>query len=78
MAKLVYHAYTVVDYDRNGERKAKWFKIGSAFEHKDGGGYDVALAAVPVNGRIALRKPKSKEALAAMTDEDGPKIWFGD
>jgi len=81
MHKLAFNAYTVVDYIRDGKRQSKWLKIGGVFAHKDGEGFDVALAALPVNGRIVLRKPKSKEALSAALDEDeedGARFWFGD
>lgn len=80
MAKLSFHAYTVVDYKQGGKRRSKWLKIGAAFSHKDGEGFDIVLAALPVNGRVALRKPKSKEALAAAHDdedeEDGARAWL--
>lgn len=79
MPRLAFNAYTVVDYTREGKRQSKWMKIGGVFAHKDGEGYNIALAALPVNGRIVLRKPKSKEAIAAAFDEDeeeGARAWF--
>lgn len=81
MPKLAFNAYSVVDYTRDGKRQSKWLKIGGVFVHKDGEGYDIALAALPVNGRIVLRKPKSKEALAAVLNDDeeeGARVWYGD
>ena len=57
-------AYTVRDYETRGERKSDWTRIGIAWAHKDGGGFDVILDAVPVNGRIATRKNKPKPAQA--------------
>ena len=77
MAKPVFNAYTVIDYQRNGKRNSKWTKIGVVFSHKDGEGYDIALDALPINGRISLRKPKSKEAVAAaIEDEEEARAWF--
>jgi hypothetical protein len=35
-------------------------KVGVAFEHKDGKGFEVVLEAFPVDGRITLRAPKEK------------------
>lgn len=76
MAKPVFNAYTVIDYQRDGKPYSKWVKIGAVFEHKDGEGYDLTLAALPVNGRITLRKPRSKEAIAAVHDEeDEARTW---
>ena len=42
------------------EGKAFFNRVGSAFQHKDGNGFDVALDATPVNGRITLRTPKER------------------
>jgi hypothetical protein len=50
-------AYTV--NERNGEQY--WTNIGAAFPHKGGDGYSVMLNALPINGRIVLRTPKSDE-----------------
>lgn len=44
---------------REGEDgKAYFNRIGSAFAHKDGEGYNVLLDATPVDGRVTLRTPK--------------------
>jgi hypothetical protein len=57
MSKPTHTAYTVRDFTKKdtGEVDASWLKIGVAFAHKDGKGFDVALDAVPVNGRVVLR-----------------------
>jgi hypothetical protein len=34
--------------------KAFWTKIGAAWSHEDGLGYDVALTAMPLNGRLVV------------------------
>lgn len=41
---------------------AFWTRIGSAWPHKDGKGYNVTLSALPVNGRIVLRVPEQDDA----------------
>ena len=51
-----YHAYTVVK--REGQDDF-WLNIGAAFMHQDGDGYNVVLQALPLNGKIVLRPPKS-------------------
>ena len=61
--KPTHLAYTVRDYKGESDQaKSSWREIGVAWEHKDGKGYDVALEAVPVNGRLVLRvnQPKPK------------------
>jgi len=46
--------YTVED--REGEKEPFWTRIGSAFPHKDGNGYNIVLSALPLNGRLVLRE----------------------
>lgn len=55
--KPAHTAYSVRDFTKKdtGTVNADWLKIGVAFLHKDGKGFDMALDAVPVNGRVVLR-----------------------
>ena len=47
--------------DREGQ-KGFWTRIGSAWAHADGKGFNIQLEALPVDGRISLRIPsESKE-----------------
>jgi hypothetical protein len=62
MTKPVYIAYAVKEYKVGEEKRSTWNRIGAAFVHKDGEGFEVILDALPVNGRVILRKPKSDEA----------------
>lgn len=55
-------AYSVRDYQKGSETKSQWSAIGIAWQHRDGQGFDIVLDAIPVNGRIALRKSKPKAA----------------
>src|SRR5262249_6184632 len=52
-----FRAYTIVK--REGQ-KDFWLNIGAAFSHQNGGGLTVALQALPIDGRIVLRQPKSE------------------
>jgi hypothetical protein len=61
MARPKFNAYTVREYEKDGKKDSFWTKIGVAFEHKNGGGFDVVLEAFPINGRITLREPKADE-----------------
>jgi hypothetical protein len=51
-----YQAYTVVK--REGQDDY-WLNIGAAFMHQDGDGFNILLQALPINGKIVLRPPKS-------------------
>ena len=53
-----YRAYTVVK--REGADDF-WLAIGAAFMHQDGDGYNIVLQALPIDGRIVLRLPKTGE-----------------
>lgn len=41
---------------------AFWTRVGSAWPHKDGKGFNITLSALPVNGRVVLREPNDTEA----------------
>lgn len=49
-------AYSV----RDAGEESYWDRVGAAFAHKKGGGYDVVLDSMPLNGRITLRVPSEK------------------
>ena len=54
-------AYSVRDYQKNGQKESDWTRIGVAWQHKDGDGFDIILEALPVSGRVAVRKNKPKQ-----------------
>lgn len=41
---------------------AYWTKIGGAWSHENGEGLTVRLTALPLSGKLVLRKPKAKAA----------------
>ena len=46
---------------REGQDGKSFFnRVGSAFPHKDGEGFNVILDAVPVDGNVTLRTPKER------------------
>lgn len=61
-------AYAIAEFKQGEEKKTKWREIGAAFAHKDGKGFDVLLDALPVSGRVTLRKIEEKQ-----TTEEGDK-----
>ena len=53
-------AYTVKPIDDG--RNSIWSKIGAAWSHKDGQGFEVRMDAVPVDGQIVLRAVKDNDS----------------
>ncbi len=47
--------------DGDGE-KAKWTEIGAAWPNKDGNGFSISATAVPLQGRIIMRKVNARPA----------------
>jgi hypothetical protein len=55
------HGVFVVEGD--GNDKAYWTRVGAAWAHDDGKGFNIQLSCFPVNGRLVIREPKAdKEA----------------
>jgi len=57
-------AYSVRDFEKDGQNQSSWTRIGIAFAHRDGNGFDLRLDALPIDGKIALRPSKPKPARA--------------
>jgi hypothetical protein len=49
---LVYH---VREFDGREGKKSFWTRIGSAWAHADGKGFNVQIDVVPLDGRVTLR-----------------------
>jgi hypothetical protein len=56
----MYRVYTII---RRGRNDSFWLNIGVAFYHRDSQGLNVLLQAMPLDGRLVLRR----------YDEDPPK-----
>ncbi|MDD1532695.1 MULTISPECIES: hypothetical protein [unclassified Bradyrhizobium] len=39
--------------------KAFWTKVGAAWAHDDGKGFNIQLSCLPLNGRLVIREPKA-------------------
>lgn len=59
-------AYTV--RDRGPEKDAAWNRVGAAWRHRDGKGYDLQLDATPVDGRVTLREQRRDEYTESRTN----------
>jgi hypothetical protein len=55
---LVYH---VRDFDGREGKKSFWTRIGSAWQHADGKGFNAQVECVPLDGRITLRVASEKK-----------------
>jgi hypothetical protein len=57
-----YDVFVVENYeDKAGEEKSAWTRIGSAWPHKDGKGFNADLRALPVSGKLVLRRYEPQE-----------------
>ena len=50
-----FNVYTVED--RGQGEDPFWLKIGAAFPHKDGKGFNLVLSAFPIDNRLVMRTP---------------------
>lgn len=55
-----FNVYTVED--RGKDQDPFWLKIGAAFPHQDGKGYNIVLSAFPIDNRLVLRTPAEPQA----------------
>ena len=56
-----YDVLVVDNYeDAQGTEKASWTRVGVAFAHKDGLGLNVELQAIPVSGKLVIRRHEDK------------------
>jgi hypothetical protein len=51
------NVFTVEEYERDGKTQKRWTKIGAAFPHKEGIGFNIELKAFPVDGRLVALPP---------------------
>lgn len=46
---------------REGKENSYFNRIGAAFAHKDGKGFNILLDTVPLDGKVTLRTVKGKQ-----------------
>jgi hypothetical protein len=57
-----FNAFTVEEYETSAGKSGKrWTKVGVAFPHKDGTGFNIELRALPLDGRLVLLLPQEGE-----------------
>lgn len=61
-SKQRYDVFVVDNWtNTEGAEQASWMRVGVAFAHKDGKGFNVALKAVPVSGKLVIREHEAKQ-----------------
>jgi hypothetical protein len=58
-----YHVFVVDTYiDKQDQQQTDWLRVGVAFPHKDGKGFNVQVRALPGDGRLVIRlnEPQDK------------------
>lgn len=57
-----YDVFSVKSFTSKGEEHADWRKVGVAFPHGDGKGFNVEFDLIPLDGKLTLRvyEPKDK------------------
>ncbi|MCQ0990539.1 hypothetical protein [Jiella marina] len=58
-SKATAPSHSVYVVEGEGDR-AFWTKIGSAWRHDDDDGFNLKLTALPIDGRLVIRKAKAK------------------
>jgi hypothetical protein len=54
-------SHVVYHVRERGGQKGFWTRIGAAWAHQDGKGFNVQLEVVPLDGRISLRVASEKK-----------------
>ncbi len=54
-------AYHVREFGTGDRKKSTWTRIGSAWTHRDGQGFNLQIECLPIDGRISLRVASEKK-----------------
>ncbi len=55
------NVFTVEEYEREGETARRWTRIGVAFPHSEGVGFNVDLNAFPRDGKLVVLPPNDTD-----------------
>jgi hypothetical protein len=62
---IPFNVFTVEEYEApTGKNGTSWTKVGVAFPHHEGAGFNVELRALPTNGRLVVLPPSEEERQA--------------
>ena len=60
------NVFIVEEFETAGGKTARsWTKIGAAFPHADGVGFNLELKALPLDGKLVVRPPSEERAQRA-------------
>jgi len=74
-----FNVFIVEEYDAptkedQGHKARSWTKVGAAFPHKEGAGFNIQLKAFPVDGKLVAFPAEAKEqAEAAPASAPAPR-----
>ena len=73
-----FNVFTVEEFDapsaQDKDRKAKsWSKVGVAFPHKEGSGFNIQLRSLPVDGRLVVLPANANEDAEQPAPAQPPK-----
>jgi hypothetical protein len=67
-AAAYFNVFTVREFEGSTGQKAKsWTKVGVAFPHREGPGFNLELSALPLDGRLVALVPNDDEEGQAAT-----------
>lgn len=77
-----YEVTAIREYERNGETKKQYTRLGTAFPFKEGNGFSVVLDAVPApqdgQFRFMLFEPKPREGQGTQQSSQGSQQSYGE
>lgn len=71
MSDQMLECLSAVEYEKAGQKKTRWNKIGVAFPLKGGVGYTLHLDALPVNGKLVIKPPMERMDKGAADGDPG-------
>ena len=61
-AAAYFNVFTVREFEGSTGQKAKsWTKVGVAFPHREGPGFNLELSALPLDGRLVALVPNEDD-----------------
>lgn len=52
--KPTHGVYSIRPYKTGGEQRSEWTKLGVAWAHRDGNGFNIKLNCLPLDGELTI------------------------
>jgi hypothetical protein len=52
--KPTHGVYAIRQYTTGGEQRSEWTRLGVAWAHKDGNGFNIKLNCLPLDGELTI------------------------